>query len=52
MYVGCHSPKGLPDWVQDNKGGIQNLVSNNSGMLEGSGLAMWRLGSVPATELF
>ena len=44
------APRGLPDWFWGSKDEIQILVI--LGILEGGGLATWRLGGKPAIELF
>lgn len=49
---GDNGPRGLPDWIQGSKDRILDLVSNDLEILEGGGLAMRRLESGPATELF
>jgi hypothetical protein len=46
------APRGLPDWVQGSKDGIQGLGSSNSGILEEGALTMWRIGNGPTFELF
>ena len=51
MWLWGNAAKGLQAWVQGSKDRIKILVSNNSGILEGSVLAMWKLGSGPTIEL-
>ena len=54
LHVGAgeRSPRGLQVWVWGSQDGIQVLVSNNSGISEGSVLAMWKFGSGLVIEMF